>query len=378
MPTLPPFLQRDTGSQKSQPPQPQFFQLSKTSDQEKLSAILEKDPYIKIVDTYENQLKELFVLENPWLHLNHDQRDKEFEPYRDTYFGNQESWQMGNWVYLPWRHAVLHLLEDNSYQKVRTARNRNLITAGEQEKYYNSTIGIAGLSVGNSCALAIVLTGGGKHMKLADPDTLEVVNLNRIRSSVTEITEPKVYLTARQIYELDPYADLTLYPGGITEENFKDFFQSLDVIVDEVDNLTIKIRLRQQAKKQRVPLLMATDNGDSGLLDIERYDLDPSLEPFHGRLSPEDQEKILTKKLPLMEVGRIIGEKLVGMEIVEQRMKDSLMQIGKSIPTWPQLGNAAVLNGVAVSAATRNILTGRPLTDSRALLSLSYWLGSDN
>lgn len=92
MPALPVFLQRVRHSVPSRPPRPQFFRLSKTSAQEELSEILEKDPHVKIIDTYESQLKEFFVLENPWLHLNHEQRDKEFIPYRDVHYGKHEAW----------------------------------------------------------------------------------------------------------------------------------------------------------------------------------------------------------------------------------------------------------------------------------------------
>ena len=85
----------------------------------------------------------------------------------------------GQWVYLPWRHTLLHILDDAGFHQVRTGRNRNLITKEEQEKYYNSTIGIAGQSVGNSCTLAMVLTGGGKHLKLADIKPFKVDKLTK-------------------------------------------------------------------------------------------------------------------------------------------------------------------------------------------------------
>lgn len=314
------------------------------------------------------------MLQHPWLHLNPPQRDREFIPYRDQHYGQHEPWQVGTWVYLPWRHTLLHLLDDDAYQQVRTARNRNLITAEEQHTYYHSTIGIAGLSVGNSVALALVLTGGGKHLRLADPDTLELTNLNRIRGSLTELTEPKVYMTARQIYELDPYADLTLYPEGLTEENLNEFVTGLDVAVDEMDNLGMKVRLRQAARAQRIPVVMAADNGDGGILDIERHDLKRNISPFHGRAGKNIASQVIGKKLPLPVVGKIITEDLLGADIVQPRMQDSLLAIGRTLPTWPQLGGAALLNGVSVAAAVRRILTGQPVTSNRSLLALEAWL----
>jgi molybdopterin/thiamine biosynthesis adenylyltransferase len=355
-------------------PKPVFFDLNSNEEQAKLESLLEEHPHTRVIDTYDTQLLEAFVLDNPALHINPPERDRQFKDHRDQHYGQKEAWQAGKWVYLPWRHALLHVLEDSEYQKVRTGRNRNLITAPEQDKYYHSTIGIGGLSVGNSIALAIVLTGGGKHMKLADPDTLELTNLNRIRGSITDLTEPKVYMTARQIYELDPYADLTLYTEGITEENIEEFFEGLDIVLDEIDNLGIKVRIRQHAKKNRIPVVMAADNGEGGILDVERHDKEDDIPYFHGRAGKDIEDRVLNQKLPLPLIGKIICEELIGYDITDTRMQQSVLQIGQEIPTWPQLGGAALLNGVAVAAIVRRILTGQPAVNNRADLRLSAWV----
>ena len=353
-------------------PAPQFFRVGKSAEAAELEALIDQQQP-QIIDTYESQLKEYFVLQNPALHLNPPERDKQFQAFKEEHYGAAEPQAAGIWVYLPWRNLLLHLLEDAWYQEVRTGRNRNLIPAAEQRKYYDITIALGGLSVGNSAALAIVLTGGGKRWRLADPDTLELTNLNRIRASITELTEPKVYMTARQIYELDPYASLTLYPEGVTKENIEEFCAGADIIIDEVDNLPIKLMLRDQAKQHKTPLLMATDNGDSGLLDIERHDL-KDIPYFHGRITEQDIADMLSGKLALPQIGKMIGEKLVGFNITEPRMQASLLEIGRTIPTWPQLGGAAVLNGVAIAAAVRKIVTEQPVIEKRAVLSLSSWL----
>lgn len=357
----------------SEVPKPAFFRLTSPADAARLADVLDQHQP-RIIDTYDTQLKGFFVLQNPAVHLDPPERDRQFTEYQRTHYGAREAYQAGVWTYFPWRNTLLHLLENDTYQQVRTGRNRNLIPAAEQRAYYDSTIAIGGLSVGNSIALSIVLTGGGRRMRLADPDALDLTNLNRIRASVTDLTTPKVYLTARQIYELDPYAELTLYPAGITDQNIEEFCAGADILIDEIDNLAVKLLLRDQAKKHRLPLLMATDNGDSGLLDIERHDQEDHIAYFHGRLDETDIQEILGGALPLPLVGKKIGEKLVGFEITEPRMQRSLLEIGQSIPTWPQLGGAALLNGVAVATAVRKILTQQPLINDRAILSLSSWL----
>ncbi len=355
-------------------PEPAIFNLAARRDRTRVNKLLKHKP--RVIDTYDQQLKELFILRNPALHITSSKFKQKFADFQKETLTGQESWQAGRWIYLSWRHTLIHLLEDKDYQTVRTGRNRHLITPNEQEIFYNSTIGIAGLSVGNSIALSIVLSGGGRHIKLADPDTLELTNINRIRTSLTEITEPKVYLTARQIYELDPYADIQLFTAGITSKNINDFCHDLDIIIDEIDNLPIKIELRKQARKHKIPLVMATDNGDSGIIDIERHDQSSDIKFFHGRAGPDIEQQV-KQPLPPPVVGRIIGEKLIGYDLIEPRLQKSLLEIGQTIPTWPQLGTTTLLNGAAVAVAIRRILTNQPVINNRAVLSLSSWLIPD-
>src|SRR3989338_8765629 len=55
-------------------------------------------------------------------------------------------------------------------------------------------------------------------------------------------------------------------------------------------------------------------------------------------------------------------------------MRASMLEVGKSIVSWPQLGGAATLNGCAVAYCVRAIVCGQPLIDNRALVSLDQIL----
>ena len=57
------------------------------------------------------------------------------------------------------------------------------------------------------------------------------------------------------------------------------------------------------------------------------------------------------EKLPFM--GRIVG-----LETISSRMKDSLPELGRTILTWPQLASGVVLGGAIVSDVHRRIMTG--------------------
>jgi len=229
---------------------------------------------------------------------------------------------------------------------------------------------LAGLSVGNSVALALVLQGGARYIRLADNDQLALSNLNRIRATVQDLGSKKVYVTARQIYTLNPYAKVDVFPDGLTQKNISKFFAGppkLDIMIDEIDNLAVKYLIREQAKKHKLAVVMAADNGDNAVVDVERYDLNPKLPFFHGRIGKTSYEKLST--LNKFGIGKTITQH-IGPENVTERMQQSLLQMGKTIVSWPQLGGAALLNGSAVAYCVRRILNGQPIESNRALISL--------
>ncbi len=348
---------------------PTILDLNKEEDGKFLARLLEENKINHVVDDFQEQLHELFAVKNPSKVFTPTLKS-EIESYIAGLEKEKPLQYHGKWVYFSWISTLVHILDEDDFQLVRTARNKNLINAEEQEKFYNATIGIGGLSVGNSVALAIVLQGGGKRMKLADFDALALTNTNRIRAGVENLGIRKVEVTARQIYQINPYAEIELFPDGLTKENISQFFfgsSKLDIIIDELDNLAVKVLIREEAKKNRIAVVMAADNGDNGLVDIERYDLDPETPFFHNRMGDVSYEKLIS--LDKMSTGRLITQH-IGVETVTNRVRESMPEIGKTLVSWPQLGGAALLNGSAVAYAVRKILNSQPIEDNRALISL--------
>ncbi len=352
---------------------PRIFDLSQESDQTEFSKLLETGDIRRVSDDYEEQHRELFGIKNP-TKVYTPTFEEEFQAHYKSISAERSLWQHGNWAYFPWRDLVAHILPEDDYWLVRTARNQNLIRPEEQEKFYNATIGIAGLSVGSSVAFAIALSGGGKHLKLADMDRLALTNTNRVLAGVDRLGMLKVEMAARTIYELNPYAQLTLYSNGLSPENIGEFFEGLDIVIDEIDNLAVKCLIREEAKRRGLAVVMAADNGDNAVVDVERYDLDPETPFFHGRMGEVSYEML--KDLKKFEIGRLIT-KHVGAETVTERMQESLKEMGKTIVSWPQLGIAAMVNGAAVAYCVRKILNGEPLENNRALISLDEKLVPD-
>lgn len=320
----------------------------------------------QVIDTYKEQLEDLFLVRNPQYKFNKDYHG-DFEKFYSDHISGKSADEVGEWVYFPWNKYLVHYLSDEMHQEIRTARNKNLITKEEQDKFYNFKIGIAGLSVGSHAALTLGMMGSGKVMKLADPDVISASNLNRIRYDYTKVGVSKCDLAVEQIYQMNPYAEISSYPQGITNENIDDFLNGLDVLVEEMDNLEMKIKLRLEAKKRGVPVIMATDNGDNVIVDIERYDLDPNLKIFNGVAGDLTLEEF--QKFPPQELPKL-ATKIAGAEMVMPKMMSSLLEVGRTLYSWPQLGDAATLSGVVIAYIIKRMANGEKVKSGKLEVNL--------
>ncbi len=351
---------------KKQPIKPTFFDLSKESDQKQVRELFEKGEIQHVTNDFEEELRELYAIKNP-TKVYTPEFTTLFDAHRKELQTSLPEWQQGLWVYYPWRSLLAHILPEEDFYLVRTARNKNLITAGEQSKFYNATVGIGGLSVGSSIAYALTLQGGPKRIRLADMDHLALSNTNRVLAGVDSLGVLKVDMAARRIYEVNPYAEVEIFPEGLTPENIGTFADGLDILIDELDNIAVKYLIRVEAKKRSIPVVMGADNGDNAVIDVERYDLDPETKFFHGRLGDVTYEEL--SNLDKFGIGKTIT-KHIGPENITIRMQESLLEMGKTIVSWPQLGGAALVNGAAVAYCVRRILNGQDVVSNRELVSL--------
>ncbi len=324
---------------------------------------------MEIVEAVESSWEELFVIRNPKMKKGPMGAPipSGFEEAKKAFLETVGNALGTVYVYYPWLGKAFHIPEESVYFELRTARNKHIINKEEQEAYRNTFIGIAGMSVGSNVAMTLARTGGPRRMRLADFDTIEISNLNRIPAPLASYGKDKANFFAEQIYEIDPWAELELYDKGVTKDNLEEFIRGLDIFIDEMDSLDLKIRARFIAKKLRVPVLMATDNGNDVTFDVERYDLDPETPIFNGRISLTE-ETIGELKTP--QDWMRIAAQIAGPETHSPRMLESIAGLGKTLAGVPQLGSTAALSGAAASYAVRQIAAKAPLPSGRYLISL--------
>ncbi|HSI21009.1 MAG TPA: ThiF family adenylyltransferase [Verrucomicrobiae bacterium] len=339
---------------------PQFYRV----DDPALAALKEEHAPL-VIEAMPEALDDLFKIRFPHLMPGSSEAKATRAAWDTDAWGAPQVEEKSQWAYFPWKNTLVHLPDEETFHELRTARNKFLITEEEQRAFYGAKIGIAGMSVGSSVLNALVLSGGGKHLRLADHDTLSITNLNRLFGSVCDLTVPKLTAAMRRVYEINPYAELVPFWDGVTEEKLDAFFVEggkLDLFIEEVDDILLKVLTRRKARELGVPVIMATDNGDNTIIDVERFDLEPDRPLFHGRA---DEELLSRASATMPNSEKVkLASAIVGSDITP-RTQYSLMQVGQTLPSWPQLGNAAILSGAATSYTARRILTGEEMPSGR-------------
>ncbi|MFC5282740.1 ThiF family adenylyltransferase [Pedobacter alpinus] len=346
--------------------QPVFFNLQKSIDKQELKKLLEQEKNLCIHDEIYSQLEELIKCKNPSVKLSKE----EVKSFIEAHLNGTELDNYGVWVYYPWSNKLVHLLNKDEFIEVRTNRNRNKITREEQAELQSKIIGVVGLSVGQSIALTLAMERTCSELRLADFDTAELSNLNRIRTGVHNLGISKTVLAAREIAEIDPFLKVKIYPEGLTNQNLDDFFLEdgkLDLFIEVCDSLEIKIDSRMKARELKLPVVM--DTNDRGMLDIERFDLEPERNIFHGYLD----HLMVNNGITVTPANRTeILMSILSFDKLSERMQFSMAQIGKSINTWPQLASSVVLGGAITTDICRRILLNEHKDSGRYYVDLDY------
>lgn len=268
-------------------------------------------------------------------------------------------------VYYPWRHSLVRLLGPNAFRRLRLDRNRYKLTADEQQRAAGWTVGVVGLSVGHAIAHTLALEGVCGRLRLADPDSVAISNLNRLPATVLDVDVNKAVVAARRLAELDPYLDVEVWAQGVDAANLDTFLADVDVAVEECDALDLKLRLREAARRHSVPVLMETS--DRGLLDVERFDLEPERPAFHGLvagLAADDLAGLSTRdKAP--HVLRLLEP-----DQLSPRMAASMAEIDQTVSSWPQLAGDVMLGAASIAAALSRLARGQPLPSGRVRIDL--------
>jgi molybdopterin/thiamine biosynthesis adenylyltransferase len=318
--------------------------------QREVLRVLRADPSLQIIDRFEEQREQLAEVKPT--------------PSRKLFDEGQR------WVYYPWRRAVVRLLGPRAFSAVRLDRNHNKVTRDEQARLRTLSVGVVGVSAGHSIAHILAMEGLAGEIRLADFDTIELSNLNRIPASVLDLGVNKAIVAARRIAEIDPYLRVIVMPEGIHADNLDTFLDGLDLVIEECDSLDVKFLVREAARARGIPVIMETS--DRGVLDVERYDLEPHRPIFHGLLGDMDSSKLAG--LSLADKGPFVL-RMLGANEISSRGAATVFELGQTVTGWPQLASEVTLGAVTTAAAVRrfglegDLPSGRIRFDVEEILS---------
>jgi hypothetical protein len=342
----------------------------------KLQNLIKTERIVEIVDNYGEQYAELLLSKNAHLYrANHEVQSASIAKMLDEHYGSKKPWELGSWAYYPWNGNLVHVLLQKDFEDLRTIRNRDLITTEEQSILADFSAACFGMSVGSAGALALAISGISRKIKLVDGAVISGSNLNRILTGVSSVGKNKCEVIGHQIYGMNPYSSVEYYEK-VSRDNIDDILTDIDVAIDEIDDVEMKVRIRMEARKRKIPVVMATELGDTVMLDIERFDLEPERELFHGMIpgveeiadSPPENHREWTKH----------AVSIIDPSNMPIKMQKSLLKIGSTIVTHPQLGSTVMVTGGALAFAVKNIALGQPLKSGRYVISLEKELLADH
>lgn len=155
-----------------------------------------------------------------------------------------------------------------------TAFSRNIgwVTTEEQDRLRRKRVAIAGMGgVGGFHLLTLARLGVGAF-NISDLDVFEVANFNRqAGAGMASVGRPKVDVLAEQALQINPEADIRVFPRGVDADNLAEFFKDADLYVDGLDFFAFPARQRVFAycHEHGIPAITVAPLGMSaGLLNF--------------------------------------------------------------------------------------------------------------
>ena len=157
----------------------------------------------------------------------------------------------------------------SEYDRVRYHRQIMIPGFGEegQERLKDATAFIAGLGgLGSPLALYLSTAGVG-HLQLVDSDVVELSNLNRqVLHWDEDIGKKKARSASEKVLKVNPTTRVDAFDLAIEDSNVVELTQDCDIILDAMDNFSVRYMLNKAAIAHHIPLIHGAIYGYEGRL----------------------------------------------------------------------------------------------------------------
>lgn len=138
----------------------------------------------------------------------------------------------------------------------RYIRNMNMLTKEENERLKNFKVCVVGCGGLGGYIIEFLGRLGIGSITAVDGDVFDVTNLNRqILSDETVLGKSKAFIAKLRMEKVNSEIEINAIPSFFTKENGMDIIKNHDVIVDALDNLSVRLCLQECCKEQSIPLV---------------------------------------------------------------------------------------------------------------------------
>ncbi len=152
------------------------------------------------------------------------------------------------------------------------SRTELIIGKDGVEKLNKSKVAIFGIGGVGSFVAEGLIRAGVQNFILVDKDVVDLTNLNRqIIATHDTIGKPKVEVAKARMLSINPNSNIEIHQEFFSPESPELLDNTVDYIIDCVDNVTAKIELVLRAQKLNIPIISSMGTGNK--LDPTRFEI---------------------------------------------------------------------------------------------------------
>lgn len=146
--------------------------------------------------------------------------------------------------------------------------NEALIARHGQElhdRFSSATAAICGLGgLGSNIAIALARAGIGRLI-LVDFDRVDITNLHRQQYKADQLGEYKTEALAANLLEISPYTEVKRVTEKVTEDNFLELLEGVDIVCEAFDNAEAKAMLVNGVLQKLPECYLVAASGMAGM-----------------------------------------------------------------------------------------------------------------
>lgn len=238
----------------------------------------------------------------------------------------------------------------NDYLADMGDRHIGLFTEEERTGLQKAVIcgaGAGGVGGGTYLALARL---GCRIFRIADCGSFDATNSNRQTGCAYQtVGTNKAEVLTAQILQINPDADVTTYPEGVTEENLQEFLGGGSVVIDGIDlyALEIKKKMYDRARAAGISVISCPIFGFGSALAIFDPLKSPTFDDHFGVMPDKEDTRAYQNYLKKIAMGFFgFRPRLDWPTFMDRVFEGKCPSVGTSCMLSGSLGALAVVDRV--------------------------------